>query len=185
MLKHGTASVFLFVSREGGWRIGLIHHPRLHRWMLPGGHVEPYENPAETALREVSEETGIAASLINTHAGGLTDASPGIPMPIWIAEQEVPAESRHPQPHIHVDHLYVATATEAAPAHPAELRFNWFAPEALGELDMFPESQRGAQLLFDRIDQLITASATSTPTVHEALASHPPEDGRPLRPGQC
>jgi 8-oxo-dGTP pyrophosphatase MutT (NUDIX family) len=185
MLKHATASVFLFVFHEGGWRIGLIHHPRLHRWMLPGGHVEPYENPAEAALREVHEETGIAARLINTHAGGLTDASPGIPMPIWIAEQDVPAETRHPKPHIHVDHLYVAAATEAVPAHPPELRFNWFAPDALAGLGMFPESQRGAQLLFDRIGQLVTASATPTPPVPSALASHSLEGGRPLGPGPC
>ncbi|MGH3820933.1 MAG: NUDIX domain-containing protein, partial [Pseudonocardiaceae bacterium] len=34
------------------------------RWMLPGGHVEPDENPAEAALREVTEETGLTARLL-------------------------------------------------------------------------------------------------------------------------
>ena len=57
--KHATSSVFLFCSTDQGWRLGLIHHPRFGRWMLPGGHVEPHENPAEAAVREVSEETGI------------------------------------------------------------------------------------------------------------------------------
>ena len=71
MVKHGTASVFLLARFDGGWRIGLIHHPRLRRWMLPGGHVEAYENPAEAALREVREETGLTAQLINTPADGL------------------------------------------------------------------------------------------------------------------
>lgn len=61
MLKHATSSVFLFTPGGDGWCIGLIHHPRLRRWMLPGGHVEPEENPAEAALREVGEETGLTA----------------------------------------------------------------------------------------------------------------------------
>ena len=115
MLKHATASVFLLTRLHGGWRIGLIHHPRLHRWMLPGGHLETHENPAEAALREVTEETGLTAQLINTHADGLTDAVPGVPVPVWIAEQRVPAEPRHPHPHIHVDHLYLALTTEQEP----------------------------------------------------------------------
>ncbi|GAA1883644.1 NUDIX domain-containing protein [Asanoa iriomotensis] len=154
MIKHGTASVFLFTPDGGGWRIGLIRHPRLHRWMLPGGHVEPHENPAEAALREVSEETGVVAHLINTHAAGLTDSAPGIPMPVWIVEQHVPSESRHPHPHVHIDHLYVAVAAAAEPAGQAELQVRWSTPKELAELDMFPGSLQGARLLFDRIDQL-------------------------------
>jgi len=152
MLKHATASVFLVTRFDGDWRIGLIHHPRLHRWMLPGGHVEPDENPAEAALREVSEEIGLAAHLISTHSGGLTDMLPGVPMPVWIAEQPVPAEPRHSHPHIHVDHLYLAVAHQHEPAEPAELRFGWFTRDDLDRLDMFDDSRRGAHLLLSRSD---------------------------------
>ncbi|HKR52249.1 MAG TPA: NUDIX domain-containing protein [Pseudonocardiaceae bacterium] len=60
-VKHATASVFLFGCDDNAWHIGLIRHPRLGKWMLPGGHVEPDENPAEAALREVAEEAGLAA----------------------------------------------------------------------------------------------------------------------------
>jgi 8-oxo-dGTP pyrophosphatase MutT (NUDIX family) len=155
MLKHATASVFLLTRFVAGWRIGLIHHPRLQRWMLPGGHVEPHENPAEAALREVGEETGLTAQLINTHAGGLTDTLPGLPVPVWIAEQPVPAEPRHPHRHIHIDHLYLATTAVHEAAAVAELRFGWFAADELGRLGMFDDSRRGAHLLFGRIDTLI------------------------------
>jgi len=156
MLKHATSSVFLFTPSDYGWRIGLIHHPRLHRWMLPGGHVEPKENPAEAALREVGEETGLTARLINTHVDGLTDACDGVLVPVWIAEQLVPAETRHPHPHIHVDHLYVAVTAEREPSSSAELRFGWFARHDLDPLGMFNDSRNGARLLFDRIDHLAT-----------------------------
>ena len=57
-VKHATASVFLLARADNSWRIGLIRHPRLGKWMLPGGHVEPDENPAEAALREECPFTG-------------------------------------------------------------------------------------------------------------------------------
>ena len=43
-MKHQTSSVFVFRRLPGGWRIGLIQHPRFRRMMIPGGHVEPEES---------------------------------------------------------------------------------------------------------------------------------------------
>lgn len=47
--------------------------PRLGEWSLPGGRVEPGETLREAALRELSEETGVAAEL-----GPLVDVVDGI-----------------------------------------------------------------------------------------------------------
>jgi 8-oxo-dGTP pyrophosphatase MutT (NUDIX family) len=176
MLKHPTSSVFLFTQGNGGWRIGLIHHPRLHRWMLPGGHLEPNENPAEAALREVNEETGFTAQLITTHTDGLTNAVPGVPVPVWIAEQQVPAEARHPHPHVHVDHLYLAVTTLHEPVAAAELRFGWFARDDLNQLGMFDDSRRGAHLLFGRIDTL-TATRSRLVKTEFVASTHAGDDG--------
>lgn len=57
---HFTASAFV-VSRADR-RVLLIAHPTLGFWLQPGGHIEPEDgSPAAGALREVREETGIAA----------------------------------------------------------------------------------------------------------------------------
>jgi len=40
-------------------KVLLVHHKRLERWLLPGGHVEAEDSSAEeSARREVREETG-------------------------------------------------------------------------------------------------------------------------------
>jgi len=47
------------VLAPDGERILLVHHRRLDRWLLPGGHVEPEDAEIEDAARrEVVEETG-------------------------------------------------------------------------------------------------------------------------------
>ncbi|MEO8371610.1 MAG: NUDIX domain-containing protein [Candidatus Solibacter sp.] len=47
------------VLAPGRRRVLLVHHRRLERWLLPGGHVEPGDATiADAARREVVEETG-------------------------------------------------------------------------------------------------------------------------------
>lgn len=41
-------------------RVLVIHH-RNGNWVFPKGHIEPDEQPLQTALREVLEETGVDA----------------------------------------------------------------------------------------------------------------------------
>jgi 8-oxo-dGTP pyrophosphatase MutT (NUDIX family) len=52
---HVTVSAIVVGSRG----VVLHRHRRLHRWLQPGGHVEPGEPPEEAVLREVREETGL------------------------------------------------------------------------------------------------------------------------------
>jgi 8-oxo-dGTP pyrophosphatase MutT (NUDIX family) len=49
------------VLAPDGARVLMIHHRRLKRWLLPGGHVEPQDlTIGDAARREVVEETGVA-----------------------------------------------------------------------------------------------------------------------------
>lgn len=55
---HFTASAFV-VSGDG-LRTLLTHHAKLGRWLQPGGHLDAGEDLATAALREATEETGLA-----------------------------------------------------------------------------------------------------------------------------
>ena len=56
---HFTASAF--VISPDRQRVALIAHPKLKRWLQPGGHIEAEDSSAEAAARrEVLEELGIS-----------------------------------------------------------------------------------------------------------------------------
>jgi len=55
---HVTASGIV-VSNYGD-KVALHLHKRLNMWLQPGGHIDAGETPAEAALREAIEETGLA-----------------------------------------------------------------------------------------------------------------------------
>jgi hypothetical protein len=50
MIKHATASTFVFYQFPEGWRLGLVAQPRLGRHMIVGGHVELDETQARPRI---------------------------------------------------------------------------------------------------------------------------------------
>jgi len=60
-LLHVSASgTYVFDSER---RLLLIRHAEGGRWTNPGGMVEPFETPADAAIRETWEETGLLVEL--------------------------------------------------------------------------------------------------------------------------
>jgi 8-oxo-dGTP pyrophosphatase MutT (NUDIX family) len=49
---------------RGGWHVAAIRPGGKEVWALPKGLIGPGEKPAETAAREVTEETGVEARLV-------------------------------------------------------------------------------------------------------------------------
>ena len=92
MITEPTSSVFILRLDPGrGWLAALVWHPRLECWLPAGGHVEPDETPAQAAVRETLEETGLAIALIPDPAALAPAAFPHrlVPAPWLVAE--VPA----------------------------------------------------------------------------------------------
>ena len=46
-------------------KVLLIHHQKLDLWLPVGGHIKKNETPDEALLREIKEEIGIDAEIIN------------------------------------------------------------------------------------------------------------------------
>jgi 8-oxo-dGTP pyrophosphatase MutT (NUDIX family) len=164
MIKHATAGAFLFHSDQEQWRVGLIEHPRLGKWMAPGGHVENDETPYEGGIRETEEETGLRGlQLIEAPGIALPDGFPPthkrVPQPWWIIEGTVAADSYTDEPHVHVDYQYAAIVADATPSAAGEHPFAWHTADQIGELPMFEDSRLAIAMLFTQIDSLARTRA--------------------------
>jgi len=88
LVRHPSRDAFL-----------LVHHHRLNRWLLPGGHVEPEDAEIwDAARREVVEETGAT----------LEKSSP--PELIGIDVHGIPAGKGEPY-HLHHDLIWALRAS--------------------------------------------------------------------------
>lgn len=114
--RHLTASMVVLDPEAA--TVLLVHHKATGKWMFPGGHVDEDETPAEAALREVREETGVNARV----AGQPVMLLPGMawhPSPWLTAEIPAPAKPERPgkpaEPaHTHIDLLFVGIADSRA-----------------------------------------------------------------------
>jgi 8-oxo-dGTP pyrophosphatase MutT (NUDIX family) len=113
--KHLTASVWI-VSETSPKKILLVHHKKYNKWLQPGGHVEPFENPLETAIREVKEETGIDISFLRDEIVVVDEEGTFLPKPAYLMEQTIAAHKEQPK-HYHIDVMYVVTVSEQALTH--------------------------------------------------------------------
>lgn len=75
MERQYCASAFTIENNK----VLLMYNKKLNKWLQPGGHIEGFELPNETAIRETLEETGINIEIVLT--GSKTSK---IPIPIYI-----------------------------------------------------------------------------------------------------
>lgn len=100
---HVTGSAIVVGPRG----VVLLKHKRLGMWLQPGGHVDPGETPWEGALREATEETGLAVNFADTPSGD-------VPALVHV---DVHDGGRG---HTHLDLRYLVSGGTADPAPPEE-----------------------------------------------------------------
>lgn len=63
--KRQVSAGGVVLRRQGlAWDVVLIARKQHTVWCLPKGHLEPGEQPEQAALREVREETGLTAEIL-------------------------------------------------------------------------------------------------------------------------
>lgn len=147
--RHLTASMVIIDPATS--RVLLVHHNATGLWLFPGGHVDDGETPAEAAVREVREETGVRASLV------------GDPQVAWRIE-DFPAPAKRARPgrpaepaHTHIDWLFVGTAdsTSEITVHLDEVsRVGWARLDDLAGMDVRAEVPMRAREAFTYLTEL-------------------------------
>lgn len=133
MKKEFTASVYLIDNQK----VLLIYHPKLQKWLPPGGHIEANETPAEAARREVLEETGLEFEFyLQENISVNYWNAKSIERPYLCLLENIPAYREMPS-HQHVDFIYVGKPIQTVQA--SSFSYQWFSWQDLMQLQ--PDSE--------------------------------------------
>ncbi|MGB1701284.1 MAG: NUDIX hydrolase [Nannocystaceae bacterium] len=137
---HFTASAF--VLSPDRTRLLLIFHGKLHRWLQPGGHIDPDDaSPMDAALREAREETD---------AQGLSLAHEGI---FDVDIHRIPALKDDPS-HEHFDLRYLFVASKTAAVAGSDARdVRWCPLDQVSPLESDESVMRAVRKLRRRLDR--------------------------------
>jgi ADP-ribose pyrophosphatase YjhB (NUDIX family) len=148
MERHFTATAYIL--EEG--KALLLKHPKLGKWLPPGGHVELNETPPECAKREALEETGLVIEILPQENLWLqfSNAS-SFERPYLCLLENIPAHKSTPQ-HQHIDMIYVARPCGGTLLPEAK----WFMLEEIekliDEVEIFTETKTTLRHLLDTLD---------------------------------
>jgi 8-oxo-dGTP pyrophosphatase MutT (NUDIX family) len=152
MDKHFTATTYIFQNGK----FLLLFHPKLKRWLPPGGHLELNETPPECAKREALEETGLEIELIrqeNLWVNHWNAAS--IERPYLCLLENIPAHGDTPA-HQHIDMIYLARPIGGELFSDVK----WFSLEEIEQFQsdtaIFAETKATIKHIFSFFDNLQT-----------------------------
>lgn len=105
----------------------LTLHARLGRWLQTGGHLEDSDLSLDAAaLREAEEESGLSSLRLD-------------PSPLLLSAHAlpptVPCAGGEPMVHLDVQYLVLADRAAAAVVSVESTAVEWFAPDALPDVD--------------------------------------------------
>lgn len=124
MEKQFTATVYILDNNL----VLLLFHPKLNKWLPPGGHIEANETPPACAIREAWEETGLQIELIkDEHIWISRWNAESFERPWLCLIENVPPHKSQPA-HQHVDFIYLGRPTGGSiqPEHLQQHAIRWF-----------------------------------------------------------
>jgi ADP-ribose pyrophosphatase YjhB (NUDIX family) len=110
---HFTASGLVLADGH----ILLVNHKRLGAWVPPGGHIEEFELPEETAVREILEETGVRVEVVCQSAIAVNQDDPDaffLAQPLFIQSVLAIEQGRR---FYHLDFVYLCRPLAGAGEH--------------------------------------------------------------------
>jgi 8-oxo-dGTP pyrophosphatase MutT (NUDIX family) len=132
---HLTGSAWLIDA--GAERALLMHHAKLGMWLQPGGHADGDANLAAVALREATEESGIADLAVDPD-----------PVDVDVHLVRPPGEPDHL--HLDVRFLVVAPPGAHATGNHESTDLRWVLPAEVASLVSDLSTERLAQAGFRR-----------------------------------
>ena len=149
MKRHFTATTYIISSNK----ILLLFHPKIKKWLPPGGHLEANETPPEGAKREVLEETGLEIQWILQENLWIDRwNAKSIERPYLCLLENIPAHGNTPE-HQHIDFIYVAKPIGGTLIQTHEIR--WFNLEEVlaltSDLEIFLETQKTISHLYESL----------------------------------
>ncbi|MCB1107543.1 MAG: NUDIX domain-containing protein [Chlamydiia bacterium] len=140
MKRHFTVSVYII----HGEKVLLLFHPKLQKWLPPGGHLEENESPPEGARREVLEETSLEISFVQQENLWVSRWNAhSFERPYMCLIAKMPEHKGEPA-HEHLDLIYLATPI-GNPTPTSSDPIRYFSLEEVnalkGDVDIFVETQ--------------------------------------------
>ena len=150
MEKQFTSSVYIL----DGDKVLLLFHPKLQKWLPPGGHLEEGELPTECALREAFEETGLQVELIKDEHTWVSRWNASSFERPWFCLLENIPEHNSKAAHQHVDFIYLGKAVggQIEEQHRKQHQIRWFTQDEVMSLksdeEIFLETQEILEKVF-------------------------------------
>jgi 8-oxo-dGTP pyrophosphatase MutT (NUDIX family) len=86
-------------------KVLLVHHPRYHKWLPIGGHIELDEDPEQALYREIEEESGLEVEILSSRPPVASDGIKPLLTPEYVDVHDANL------PHRHIGLIYFAKAT--------------------------------------------------------------------------
>ena len=142
-----------FITNLDKTKVLMVFHKKLQTWVIPGGHLESNEYPADGACREILEETGVQASIIDSSVFKSVDTlkESAIATPYAMLAEMIPAKGDK-ESHIHMDFIFIGVANDKAPLAKQEAEVEnvkWMTLDEVLKCQTFDTVKKIAQEILD------------------------------------